>query len=200
MTIAYVLHHSLYLNITNRCPCSCTFCLRQNGDSVGGCDSLWLEREPSFEEIVEALGSHKLDSYREIVFCGYGEPTERLDVLLKVAAYCKSQGNTPVRINTNGLSDLIWQRETAPLLAGLVDTVSISLNASTKERYLELTRSKFGLPSYDAMLHFAAECKRYVHSVVFTIVDVVTSSQEQEACRRVCEGIGVPLRIRPYES
>lgn len=149
---------------------------------------------------MEALGSYKLDSYKEIVFCGYGEPTERLDVLLKVAAHCKAQGNTPVRINTNGLSDLIWQRETAPLLAGLVDTVSISLNASTKERYLALTRSKFGLPSYDAMLHFAAECKRYVPKVVFTIVDVVTSPQEQEACRRVCEGVGVPLRIRPYES
>lgn len=78
--------------------------------------------------------------------------------------------------------------------------VSISLNASTKERYLELTRSKFGLPSYDAMLHFAAQCKRYVPKVVFTIVDVVTSAQEQEACRRVCERVGVPLRIRPYES
>ena len=200
MTIAYVLKNSLYLNITNRCPCSCTFCLRQNGDSVGGCGSLWLEHEPALEEIQDALRAYRLDTFEEIVFCGYGEPTERLDILLKVAAFCKSQGNTPIRINTNGLSDLIWQKETAPLLAGLVDVVSISLNASTKERYLELTRSKFGLPSFDAMLHFAAECRRYVPKVILTIVDVVTSPEEQEACRRVCETAGVPLRIRPYEE
>jgi len=200
MTILYQVKNSLYVNLTNRCPCACTFCLRHNGDGVFGSDSLWLEREPTLDEVLAEFRKHDLDAYDEIVFCGYGEPTERLDDLLKVAAYIRSVSQTPIRINTNGMADLIWQKPTAHLLKGLVDTVSISLNSPDKEEFYKLTRSKFGADSYDAMKQFAVDCKQYVPHVVMTIVDVVTTPEEQEACRKICEELGVTLRIRPFES
>lgn len=200
MTILYVIHDSLYVNLTNRCTCACTFCLRQNGDSVHGSDSLWLEREPTFEEIRAEFEKYSLDDYREVVFCGYGEPTERLDCLLKVAAYLKSISQIKIRLNTNGLSDLSHQKATAPLLKGLIDTVSISLNTDRAEAYAQLTRSRFGEKSFDSMLAFAKECKKYVPSVIMTIVDVVTSPEEQENCQKICDALGVTLRIRPYEE
>ena len=114
------------MNVTNRCPCACTFCLRQNGESVYGSDSLWLEREPTVKEVCDSIDTWDLNKYNEVVFCGYGEPTERLDDLLEVAKYIKSKSDIKIRINTNGLADLIWNEPTAPKLQGLIDTVSIS--------------------------------------------------------------------------
>ena len=145
---------------------------------------------------------HYLSQYQEVVFCGYGEPTERLEDLLEVARYLKEHHpNLPLRINTNGLSDLIWQKPTAPMLKGLIDTVSISLNAMDAQEYLRLTRSKFGIGSYDAMLKFAKECTQYVPHVVMTVVgEPVTTPEEQETCRKICESVGATLRVRPYES
>ena len=200
MTITYAGRNAVYVNITNRCPCSCVFCLRHNKDHVFGSDSLWLEREPTVEEICASIDGWDLDKYDEIVFCGYGEPTERLDDLLKVAAYIKGRGNTKIRINTNGLADLIAGESTAHRLEGLIDTVSISLNATNKEDYLKSVRPKFGIESYDAMLKFAKDSTRYVPNVIMTVVDVVTSKEEQELCRKICESIGTTLRVRPYEE
>lgn len=200
MTITYAGRNSIYVNITNRCPCSCVFCLRHNKDHVFNSDSLWLEREPTVEEICASIDGWDLDKYDEIVFCGYGEPTERLDDLLKVAAYIKGRGNTKIRINTNGLADLIAGESTAHRLEGLIDTVSISLNATNKEDYFKSVRPKFGIESYDAMLKFAKDSTRYVPNVIMTVVDVVTSKEEQELCRKICESIGTTLRVRPYEE
>ena len=132
MTLSYEVGNGLYLNITNKCPCNCTFCIRNNGDGAYGSDPLWLEHQPTAEEIIEDLKKRKLDSYDEIVFCGYGEPTCELEILKTVSGYIRSVTKTPVRINTNGLSDLINKRNTAPEFKGIADTVSISLNASTK--------------------------------------------------------------------
>jgi len=200
MTITYPVKNGIYVNITNRCPCSCTFCLRHNGDGIFGSDSLWLEREPAVQEICESIDAWDLTQYNEVVFCGYGEPTERLDDLLEVAAYIKSKSDIKIRINTNGLADLIWNEKTAPKLNGLIDTVSISLNATNKEDYFKVVRPKFGIGSYDAMLRFAKDCTHYVPDVVMTVVDVVTSREEQELCRKICESVGATLRIRPYEG
>lgn len=200
MTITYKVKNGIYVNMTNRCPCACTFCLRHNGDGVYGSPSLWLEREPTVEEVCESLDTWDLNKYEEIVFCGYGEPAERLYDLLKVAAHIKEKSTIPIRINTNGLADLIWNENTAPKLKGLIDTVSISLNATNKEDYFKTVRPKFGIGSYDAMLRFAKECVNYVPNVVMTVVDVVTSPEEQECCREICNSIGASLRIRPYEE
>ena len=199
LNFTYLVRNSVYINLTNRCPCSCTFCLRNNADGVFGSGSLWLEHEPTVEEVCQSLDSWKLDQYDEVVFCGYGEPTVRLDALLKIAQCIRSKSDVKIRINTNGLTDLIWKEKTASKLQGLVDVVSISLNASNKEKYLELTRSKFGINSYDAMLQFAQDCVKYVPKVVMTIVDVVTSPEEQKECEKICRERGITLRIRPYE-
>ncbi len=200
MTITYTGHNGIYVNMTNRCPCACTFCLRHNKDYVFNSDSLWLEREPTVQEVCDSIDTWDLDKYDEVVFCGYGEPTERLEDLLKVAAYIRSKSNIKIRINTNGLADLIWNQQTAPKLAGLIDTVSISLNATNKEDYLKSVRPRFGIDSYDAMLKFAKDCTKYVPDVVMTVVDVVTTQEEQEASRKICESLGVRFRLRPYES
>lgn len=200
MTITYKVKNGIYVNMTNRCPCACTFCLRQNGDGVYGSDSLWLEREPTVREVCDSIDAWGLDGYDELVFCGYGEPTERLDDLLKVAAYVKSKYATPIRVNTNGLSDLINGRETAPELRGLIDTVSVSLNATNAEDYLKLCRPKFGLGSFDAMLCFTKACTESVPHVVMTVVDVVTSPEEQEKSRLLAESLGARLRVRAFEG
>ncbi len=196
----YLVKNSIYVNLTNRCPCSCTFCLRQNGDGVFGSGSLWLDHEPSVDEVCKSLDEWELERYDEVVFCGYGEPTERLDALLEIARYIRSKSAIKIRINTNGLADLIWNENTAPKFQGLIDTLSISLNASNKEDYLKLTRSKFGIRSYDAILNFAQNSAAYVPNVVMTIVDVVTSPEEQKRCQEICDSIGVTLRIRPFEK
>lgn len=200
MTITYPGRNGIYVNMTNRCPCACTFCLRHNKDHVFDSDSLWLETEPTVQQVCESIDEWDLEKYDEIVFCGYGEPTERLDDLLKVAAYIKSKSDIKIRINTNGLADLIWNEKTAPKLKGLIDTVSISLNATNKEDYLKVVRPKFGIDSYDAMLKFAKDCTDYVPDVIMTVVDVVTSKEEQELCRKICQSVGATLRIRPYEG
>lgn len=200
MTITYPVKKGIYINMTNRCPCACTFCLRQNGDSVYGSDPLWLEREPTIEEVCADIDKWDLKNYEEIVFCGYGEPTERLDDLLEVAKYIKSKSDIKIRINTNGLCDLIHGEKTAFKLKGLIDTVSISLNATNKKDYLKTVRPKFGIDSYEAMLEFTKDCTNYVPNVIMTVVDVVTSPEEQELCRKICESVGATLRIRPYED
>ena len=200
MTLTYRVKNGIYINMTNRCPCACTFCLRKNASGVYGSDPLWLDREPTIEEVIESIEKWCLSDFEEIVFCGYGEPTERLHDLLRVAAYLKSKSNIKIRINTNGLSDLINGERTAPLLKGLIDTVSVSLNATNKEDYLKVVRPRFGIDSYDAMLAFTRDCVAFVPTVVMTIVDTVTTEEEQKKAREICESLGAHLRIRPYEA
>lgn len=200
MTITYPVKTGLYINMTNRCPCACTFCLRQNGDGVYGSDSLWLEREPTVAEVCASIDGWDLADFTEIVFCGYGEPMERLPELLQVAAHIREKNGPPIRINTNGLGDLIWNERTAPKLKGLIDTVSVSLNATGAEEYEKLVRPKFGKGSFGAMLAFTKGCVAYVPHVVMTVVDVVTTPAEQTVCRAICESLGATLRVRPYES
>lgn len=200
MTITYPVGEGIYVNLTNRCPCACTFCLRQHGEGVYGSAPLWLEREPTVEEVCESIDGWDLCAHKEVVFCGYGEPTERLPELLAVAAHIKAKSDIPIRINTNGLADLIWGERTAPSLAGLIDTVSVSLNATNAEEYLKIVRPKFGVGSYDAMLAFTKDCVNYVPNVVMTVVDVVTSPEAQARCRKICASLGATLRVRPFEQ
>ena len=200
MTITYPARTGLYVNMTNRCPCDCTFCLRHNKDHVFDSDSLWLDREPTVQEVCDSIDAWDLSKFDEIIFCGYGEPTERLYDLLEVAKHVKSKSSIKLRINTNGLADLIWNESTAPKLEGLIDTVSISLNATNKEEYLRVVRPKFGIDSYDAMLKFTEECTQHVPTVIMTIVDVVTSKKDHEICRAICESTGATFRVRPFEE
>lgn len=199
MTILYSIYGNLYVNMTNRCPCACTFCLRNNGDELNGSGNLWLEREPSVQEIKDEFDKFPPESYEDIVFCGYGEPTERLEDLLEVAAFAKQKFGKKIRINTNGLANLIHGKDVTPLFEGKIDAVSISLNTPDPEKYLELTRSKFGIQSFDAMLKFAGDVKKYVPSVTLTTVATTITEEEEEKCRGICEKLGVDYRIRAFE-
>ena len=200
MVILYEVYDNLYVNLTNKCPCACTFCLRQTRDEMNHSGSLWLEREPGVEEVKAEFDKFDMQKYKEVVFCGFGEPTERLEDLLEIAAFVKDKFNKPIRINTNGLSDLIWQKDTAPMYKGLVDTVSISRNTPNKERYYELTRSKFGIDSYDAMLNFAGNVSKYVPHVVLSTVATTLTEEEEKQSAHICERLAVTYRIRTWES
>ena len=199
MTLTYRVGTGLYVNLTNRCPCACTFCIRKNGPGVYGSDPLWLEREPTTDEVCASI-ERNLGDASELVFCGYGEPTERLDTLLEVAGrFRKAHPAIPIRVNTNGLSDLIAGQPTAHRFKKFVDTVSISLNAPTAEEYVVLCRPKFGAAAYPALLKFAEEVKRFVPNTVFTVVGTESRTSEKEAaCRAVAAGCGIPLRVRKF--
>ena len=200
MTILYKVHSGLYVNLTNRCSSSCTFCLRQTMDKIGESDVLWLEREPSVEEVIAEFAKFDMSEFTEVVFCGFGEPTERFDALIAVARFVKANYNLPIRINTNGQGDLINGRHIAPEMAGIIDTVSISLNTPNSERYNALVRSQFGEKAYQAMLDFAKEAHEYVPNVVLTTVDTTLTKEEEAACRKICNDLGVTYRIRPWEE
>lgn len=200
MEILYKVHNNLYINLTNRCPYSCTFCLRQKMDKVGESDTLWLLREPTAEEVIEEFKKWDVDSFDEIVFCGFGEPTEAFDVLKKVAEFIKSKYNKSIRLNTNGVGNLINKRNIAPELKGLIDTVSISLNNPDPEEYAKLVRSKYGEKSFQEMINFAKECKKYVPNVVMSTVDTTISHEEEKKCKEICDEVGAVYRIRPWED
>lgn len=199
MCITYRVGDGLYVNITNRCSNACDFCIRNNGDGAYGSDSLWLEREPDEKEILEAVFSNALDEYREIVFCGYGEPGCRLETAVFVAKEIKRRRpGTLIRINTNGQTDLIYGKPTAPMYEGAFDSVSISLNAPTAEGYQKICHSRFGEAAFDAILRFASEVKEYVDDTAFSVVDKFISEEELSLCYKISEETGVKLKVREY--
>ncbi|MBR6968132.1 MAG: TIGR04100 family radical SAM protein [Ruminococcus sp.] len=200
MTISYEVGDNLYLNLTNKCPCACTFCIRNHADGAYGSDPLWLEHEPSMEEIIADLNKRKLKKYREIVFCGYGEPTERLDAVLETAAYLRSRENCPhLRINTNGLGDLIHGRSIAKELCYELDTVSISLNAPTEKDYMAVTRPSFD-NAFEALQKFTRDCVKVGRAeVIMSVVDVIPPEQI-EASKKLAEKLGAHLRVRTFDE
>ena len=199
-TILYKVHHNLYVNLTNKCPCACTFCLRQTRDHMEDSGVLWLDHEPAVDEVIAEFAKFDMSQYEEVVFCGFGEPTEALEVLLPVAKYVKETFSKPVRINTNGLGNLIWNRDITPEFKGLIDTVSISLNTPNADEYHNLVRSKFGMQSFDAMLDFAKKCTTYVPHVVMTTVATTISKEDEAQCQKICDNLGVTYIIRPWED
>ena len=200
MNISYEIGNKLYLNITNKCPCNCTFCIRNNGDGAYGSDPLWLEHQPTAEEVIDDLKKRELDSYEEIIFCGYGEPTCEFEILKQTAAYIRSVTKTPVRINTNGLGNLINKRDIAPEFEGLLDTVSISLNAPDAQAYDAVTRPSFkGVNCFEEMLRFAKQVKEFVPNTMLTVVDVI-GQEEIAKSKAVADSVGIQLRVRTYEA
>ena len=196
MEMAYRVGYGLYLNITNRCSSSCTFCVRNSYDSVGMSDSLWLDHDPTAEEVIEAIKSKRLHTYHEVIFCGFGEPTCAMDVLVEVATWLKENTELPVRLNTNGQGNLINGYDIVPELAGCLDAVSVSLNAPNAKRYQENTQSQFGEEAYEAMLDFTRECIDAGLDVAMTTVDTTLTSEEEIECQKICDELGVPYRIR----
>ncbi len=199
MTLTYEVDGALYINITNRCSNRCDFCIRNNDDGAYGSDSLWLEREPSTEEVLASVFARDLTAYREIVFCGYGEPSYRLADCRAVALAIKEKHpSMPVRINTNGHSDLIFGADTAQMYEGAFDTVSISLNTPDSAKYVEICHPVYGSSAFDAILNFAKNVKNYVHNVLFSVVREALSEEEVAMCRSIADECGVKLKVRAY--
>ena len=196
--VFYEYGGGLYANITNKCPDRCEFCIRYMVDSLGGADSLWLKREPTMEEILELLDQWDLNKFEELVFCGYGEPTERLPELIETAEYARSKApDLKIRLNTNGLSDLINGRDTLPELSSVLDRISVSLNAKGPEEYLALCHPRFGIGAFEAMLDFTRRAKECIPDVTMSVVSGSIPYQDIEPCRRIAEEeIGVKFRVR----
>ncbi len=200
MTILYEVHNNLYVNITNRCSSACVFCLRNSRDRMENSGSLWLEREPSVDEVKKEFEKFDMEKYGEVVFCGFGEPTQRIDDLIELAGFVKEKYNKQVRVNTNGQGSLINEKDIAPMFEGVVDTISISLNTPSEEKYNEIVRSIFGNKAYKAMLDFVKEVKEYVPNVVLSTVDTTITKEEETQCQKICDDLGVTYRVRPFED
>lgn len=200
MTITYTYGANLYVNTTNRCDMNCTFCLRHTGDGVGTGSDLWLEREPTREEILSDIRGRSLDGLEQLVFCGYGEPSYRWDDILWVCDRLKESGfPLPIRMDTNGHGDLICGRPTAAEAGGRLDILSISLNDATPEAYVARCRPRDGARAYEAMLEFTRQAVKAVPLVMMTVVDNMPR-EEIEACRVICEGLGAQFRVRQYST
>ena len=191
--IAYVIRNSLYLNITSRCPNKCVFCSRETAPYVKGY-YLGTDNEPTIEELKDAIGDPS--GYDEVVFCGFGESTERLDVLKEIAGYLKERGSK-VRLDTNGLGDLINGRSISEELEGLIDTICISLNTNIEEEYQKLCHSEYDDP-YPALISFIKKARDYIPDVMISIVGM--PEIDVEACRKIADDLGVRFRVREYNN
>ncbi|BCR05137.1 radical SAM protein [Desulfuromonas versatilis] len=192
--IAYRIRDSLYLNITNRCTNACTFCAKFKDFTVKG-HHLRLDHEPTPAEVRAAIGDPA--RHQEVVFCGYGEPLIRLDLVKEIAAWLKEKG-VRVRINTDGQANLVHGRNILPELAGLVDAISVSLNAPDATTYQHWCRSRFGERGFQGVKEFLADAPRHIPSVTATAVTL--PGIDIAACRRVAEELGVAFREREYNE
>lgn len=192
--ILYTYKNQVYANITNRCDCSCTFCVRSQKDSVGDSETLWHKTEPTLDEIKQAIDNFDFTGYNELVYCGYGEPTCALDNLLASAAYAKEKYHISIRLNTNGLGNLYHNRNIVPELSQVIDSVSISLNAPTAEKYQAVTRPQF-TDAYPALLEFASLAQASFKHTQLSIVDVLPDD-EIAACQKIADDRGIYLKIR----
>lgn len=195
ITITYTVGDSLYVNTTNRCSNSCDFCVRSHGEALYG--DLWLDREPTREEILADIERREPEKFPELVFCGYGEPTERQDDIVWVMRELKrAHPSLKIRINTNGQADLINNRDTTPELAGLVDTLSVSLNCANAKSYQSVCHSEFGERAFDALIDYARCAKRYVPRVIFSVVRGSIPDSDIDVCQKIADDAGVTLRVR----
>jgi TatD DNase family protein len=190
--IAYRIRNSLYLNITNRCSNRCSFCAKFDDFTVKG-HNLLLDGEPDFAEIMTAVGEPK--GIDEVVFCGYGEPLLRLDMVKQVADELKRRGYS-IRINTDGQANLAHGRDILPELTGLIDSISVSLNAQDAETYNTLCNSPFKEAGFAGVCDFIQSAKRYIPNVAASAVTV--PGVDIEACRRLALSLGVEFRVREY--
>lgn len=196
MTITYIYGKSLYVNITNRCTNSCEFCIRTHNDGFYCKDPLWLEREPTREEILSDISARNPDNYKELVFCGYGEPTRRLADMLWVCRKVKEKYSVPIRLNTNGQVNLIYGDDMTPLFEGATDVVSVSLNTANAADYERICHSDYGEDAYPALIDFARRVRPFVRQVILTVVRTTISDSDIEVCRKIADETGVELRVR----
>ena len=196
-TYVYELDGKLYINLTNRCSNGCDFCVRNERTTYFG-HHLWIRHgDPTADKVISAInGMGNLDKYAEVVFCGFGEPTYKMDELCAVAEYAKAKGKK-TRLNTNGQGNLINKQDIVPMLKDKIDEVSISLNAPDAESYQKICRSTFGTNGFDALIEFAKACKRSGVPCRFTVVDYI-GEDAIASCKKLASSVGVPIVVRKY--
>jgi len=193
-SIVYRYKNNLYINITNRCTMRCNYCIKYKWKWKFRGYYLKLKKEPGYREIISAINKN-LNDIKEYVFCGYGEPTIRFELLKKIARYLKKK-NKIVRINTNGHGNLINKRNICPEMKGMIDKISISLNAENPQKYFLLHRPKFGIKTFNSVLNFIKECKKHIPEVVITAVNL--PNVDIKKCKKIAEKLGVKFVVRPY--
>ena len=200
-TLAYLLDGKIYINLTNRCTNDCIFCLRNDKADVVG-QTLWLDDENSTaKDVIDQL-VEKIDTNiqpLEVIFCGYGEPMLKIDVLKEVARYIKENyPDTKIRVNTNGHANFVYKRNVVPELKGLVDEFSVSLNGATKEEYDKYSQPKFD-EAYDEMKKFIKACSDEKISVVASVVDGYKGQHlDLEKCENIAKDLGAKFRVREW--
>jgi len=158
---------------------------------------LWIDEEPTPEDIIEQLPENMDDYDNEVVFCGFGEPTYNLDTLDEVASFLHCLDKT-TRINTNGQANLIHGEDVTDVIVTSCDVINVSLNECTAAKYQQHCKSIYGEKAYDALLEFADLCKKRGGKVVFSVVDSIGKA-DVDQCRKIAEKLGIPLRVRVKE-
>lgn len=189
--LTYRIENRLYLNICNRCTLQCWFCPKNQGkEAIPGLD-LSLRKSPTAETVIEAIQNPRM--HEEIVFCGLGEPTLRLSVLIEVAKYLRLH-KTRVRVNTDGLANLIYKRNILPEIAPFVDAVSVSLNAQNETLYKQHCKPKLA-GAYAAVICFLAQARQHISEVTATAVEGLLGV-DIDACANMAHQLGVSFRKR----
>lgn len=189
----YVVNDNLYVNLTNRCSNRCEFCVRYYDQPIYG--DLWLEKEPTAQEIINILEKqYDISKYNEVVFCGYGEPTYKWEDIKIISEYVHSKGKK-TRVNTNGQGNILNNRDITSEFAEYIDKVNISLNATDKEKYDAICHSQFGIEAFDIMLNFARSCASKNIPTFLSVVDCI-GEEEINKARLIAEQVGCQLKVR----
>ncbi len=196
MVITYTVKNNLYVNITSHCTNRCEFCIREYSHIPEPYTDLRLEREPTLQEIIADISSYNLNKFTEIVFCGLGEPACRLYDMLSTCKKIRELTTTPIRVNTNGHASLILAEDTAPMFKGLVDRISISLNAADSDTYMKVCHPKFGEDTFSGVIKFAREVVKYVPEVIITVVKGTIPDDDIERCKQIASDIGAGFLVR----
>lgn len=196
-TYLYTLDGNLYVNLTNKCSNACDFCVRNERSSYFG-NYLWIRHgDPTAEKVMAAANGYgDLTRFKEVVFCGFGEPTYKMAEMLALCDYFHEKG-LKTRLNTNGQGNLINKRDITPELKGKIDFVNISLNASCYEKYQAICRSQYREAGFDGMIEFAKLCRRNGIACRFSVVDCI-GEEEVQACKYLAESVKIPLYVRKY--
>ena len=192
-TLSYEMGGNLYLNITNRCMMACPYCIKYKWANKFHGNDLKLEKEPTAKEVIASIGDPS--KYNEVIFCGYGDALVRPDETIEIAKWIKDNGGK-VRINTAGLANRFHNKNILEGLKGVVDAISISLNGSDAKQFNEVNRPKFNEESFEEILKFAKEAKKYIPSVTITAVEL--PGIDTKKVEKIAQDCGVAFRARPY--
>lgn len=200
-TLAYFLDGKIYINLTNNCTNDCIFCIRKDKDDVCG-QEMWLDNENFTSNDVIAQIDSLIDKHqgiKDIVFCGYGEPLLKIDVLKEVAGYIrKTYPKIKIRINTNGHANYVYKRNIAPEIKSLVDTISVSLNAENSKEYNRLSQPKFE-GAYDEVKKFIKACSDEGIETIASIVEGYNGEHHDiPLCEKIAQENGAALRVREW--